>query len=59
MPVLTELVMILMCFYSRKQVNKENPHISGDLSQTSIVHHQKEQDVSPKVIALISSHSNV
>lgn len=51
--------MNLMCCDSHKQGNKENPHMSADLSQASISQHQKEQDVSPKVTVMISSHSDV
>lgn len=57
--ILPQLVMNLMCCDSHKQGNKENPHMSADLSKTSISHHQKEQDVSLKVTATISSHGNL
>lgn len=57
--ILPQLVMNLMCCDSHKQGNKENPHMSADLSKTSISQHQKEQDVSPKVTVVISSHRNV
>lgn len=57
--ILPRLVMNLMCCDSHKQGNKEDPHMSADLSKTSISQHQEEQDVSPKVTAVISSHRNV
>lgn len=57
--ILPQLVMNLMCCDSHKQGNKENPHMSADLSKTSISQHQEEQDVSPEVTAMISWHRNL